>query len=212
MKLIIGTYRKQAYINQALESIDQYVSGVSEIVFVDDSGDPEHQAWLSQFGRVVDTGRSGYNVAMKAVCAEAGSSQFCFWEEDFKAVVKFDLTELGEVLDQRPKLAQLALLRGPHFPIEHEHGGLIQALEAKGEKFELVAQPGLRISRNIYLQTATFTCNPAVWQRGIAAQGWPDGQWSEDAKRDQLLAQGYKFGFVPGIKVHHEGVRSGYGY
>lgn len=212
MKLIVGTYRKQAYINPALDSINQYVSGVSETVFVDDSGDPEHQSWLSQFGRVVDTGRSGYGPAMRAVCAEAGEDPFCFWEEDFTATADVDLNGMRDVLDDRRDLAQLALLRGPHFPVEHEHGGLIEALEAKGEKFELVAQPGFGMSRNIYVQTATFTCNPAVWQRGVAAQGWPDGQWSEDAKRDQLLAQGYKFGFVPGIKVQHEGVRSGYGY
>lgn len=204
MKLIVGTYRKRAYIDKALDSIDKYVTEVTEIVFVDDSGDPEHHAYLSQFGKVVDTGRSGYGPAMKAVCAEAGHDKFAFVEEDFQFLNHVDLKAMGDLLDERPYLAQLALLRGPWFPVEHEHGGLIEALVAKGEKFDMVD--------GLWEQTATFTCNPAVWQQGIAPQGWPDGQWSEDAKRDQLLAQGYKFGFVPGIKVHHDGVRSGFNY
>lgn len=204
MKLIIGTYRKQQYLPAAIESIYKHVTGISKIVFVDDSGDVDTHLWELEHGDVMSTGKSGYNAAMKAVCEAAGDEPFCFWEEDFRALEAINLDELGEQLAARPHLAQLALLRGPWFPIEHEHGGLIEALEAKGEQFDLID--------GVLEQTATFTCNPSIWQAGVAAAGWPDGEWSEERKRDELLAAGYKFGFVPGIKVTHEGIRSGFGY
>ena len=203
MRVVVGTYRKRAYIEAALTSLDAHVSGVTDIVFVDDSGDHDHQQWLRQYGTVVDSGKSGYNTAMKAVCAAAGG-EFFFLEEDFTFLTDIDLQHMSDILAERPHLAQLALLRGPWFPIEHRHGGLIEALQAKGEKFTLI--------EGVLEHTATFTGNPAVWRAEVAASGWPDGKWSEDRKRDQLLAEGYRFGYLPNVRVHHEGVRSGFDY
>jgi hypothetical protein len=141
---------------------------------------------------------------MKAACT-AAEGQECLWfEEDFCVVEPINLGDLSEILYQRPYLAQVALLRGPHFPIEHQHGGLIEALEAQGHEFKNVM--------GCIEQFATFTGNPSVWRGEVWASGWPDGKWSEDRKRDLLLRQGYRFGFLEGIKVEHGGIRTGHGY
>jgi hypothetical protein len=218
VRIVIGTYRKEAYIKRALDSIEQFVTGYDGIDFVDDSGDPNWAELLRGYSpnsTVVDVGGRGYNAAMKAVCELVGDEAFVFWEEDFVALEPISLDVLEGILDDRPHLAQIALLRGPHFPIEHEHGGLLEALRAKGHEIPLVLESvpfGPPATYGVYEQTATFTCNPAMWRAGIAAKGWPDGKWSEDAKRDQLIADGYRFGFLPGIRVAHEGVRSGFDY
>lgn len=204
MLLIIGTYRGRTHLPAALASIDEHLHGVTRTVIVDDSGDPAQHEWMREHGEVVDVGRRGYNAAMQAVCRTAGDDAFMFFEEDFTLSVDVDLIELDGILRDRPYLAQIALLRGPHFTIEHQHGGLLEALRARGESITDVA--------GILEQTATFTCNPSFWAAGIAARGWPAGQWSEDRKRDQLLAEGYRFGFLPGIRVAHHGVRSGFDY
>ncbi|MGW4718863.1 glycosyltransferase family 2 protein [Nocardia sp. NPDC004260] len=204
MRLIVGTYRRRDYIEEALASIDRHVHGITDIVFVDDSGDTDHHTWLAQHGKVVDVGRRGYNAAMKAVCAAAEGEQILFWEEDFTAIRDIHVDQMAEILYLRPYLAQVALLRQPWFPIEHTYGGLIEALQAKGHTFTEVD--------GVLEQTATFTCNPSVWRASVTTDGWPAGKWSEDRKRDILLGQGYRFGYLPGIAVHHDGERRGFDY
>lgn len=202
--LIIGTYRGTALVERAMRTIDKRLSGVTEIVLVDDSGKPDTSAQLARYGEVIQVGGKGYNTAMKAVCQRAGDAPFMFWEEDFILNGKVHLGDLADILDARPHLAQVALLRQAWFRNEVRAGGLIQALKERGEDVQLIG--------NVWEQRATFTCNPALWRSGVAASGWPDGQWSEDAKRDQLIAEGYSFGFLDGVRVFHNGRRSGYGY
>lgn len=206
MRLIVGTYRKRAHIENCLASVDQHLRDVTDIVFVDDSGDAEHRDWLAQYGKVEAVGReqSGYFSAMTRVCEVANGEPAMFLEEDFTFLTDVSLNEMNDILFHRPYLAQIALLRGPHFPIEHQHGGLIEALEAKGQVFKTV--------HGVIEQYATFTCNPAVWRGEVFAQGWPRGKWSEERKRDELLSRGYRFAWLPGIRVAHDGERSGFDY
>ena len=204
MKAIIGTYRKRQYIDRALDSLRAHVAGVTEFVFIDDSGDRENADYLRTFGTVVETGGSGYGRAMRAACAAAEGEMSLWWEEDFTAVTDIDLDHMAEILTRRPYLAQLALLRGPHFPVEHEHGGVIEALEAEGHEFREVD--------GVIEHTATFTGNPSVWRGSVFAAGWPRRRWSENKKRRKLLRAGYRFGYLPGIRVEHDGERSGHGY
>jgi glycosyltransferase involved in cell wall biosynthesis len=204
VRTIIGTYRKQQHIDTALRSLEQHVTGITDLVFIDDSGDPDNAARLTQHGKVIETGAQGYNAAMKAAC-DAAENQPCFWfEEDFQVITPINLNQLAEILHHRPYLAQIALLRGPHFPIEHHTGGLLQALKAKGHTINDVD--------GVLEQTATFTGNPSVWRAEVFNMGWPTGKLSEELKRDQLLAAGYRFGFLPGIRVTHHGQREGHGY
>jgi hypothetical protein len=204
MRAIIGTYRLRNHIETALKSLDTKVIGITDLVFVDDSGSGENAAWLSQYGKVIETNRGGYNVAMKAACAAADNEEAFWFEEDFEVLARVDLSMMSEILYHRPYLAELALLRGPHFEIEHQHGGLIDALVAQGHVFRTVS--------GVIEQTATFTTNPAVIRADVWNTGWPDGNMSEDSKRDELLSRGYRFGFMPRIILRHNGIRSGYGY
>lgn len=173
-------------------------------MFIDDSGDAENAAWLSSYGKVVEVGGRGYNAAMRAAC-EAAEGQMCMWlEEDFEFLSPVELDEIATMLFHRPYLAQIALLRGPHFPVEHQRGGLIEALEFKGHRFTRIG--------GLIEHTATFTGNPSVWRGDVFDTGWPKGKWSEDRKRDQLLTMGYRFAYLPGIRVQHTGERSGFDY
>lgn len=206
MRLIVGTYRKRAFIETCLQSVDEHILGVDDIVFIDDSGDPEHREWLANYGTVIPVGpkQCGYTPAMKQVCAAADGQPCMFLEEDFTFRDDVYLDELAELLYHRPYLAQVALLRGPHFPIEHEHGGLIEALQAKGHQFTDVV--------GLIEHTACFTCNPAVWRGEVFAAGWPNGRWTEEIKGRDLVRQGYRFAYLPGIRIDHSGTREGFGY
>jgi hypothetical protein len=204
MRILVGTYRGRVHVPDALRSIDQYVKGVDDLVFIEDSGDPDNAAWMSQYGKVIEVGRKGYSEAMKAACKAAEGQEAMWFEEDFTVIEPVDLQDLSEALYHRPYLAQIALLRGPHFPIEHQHGGVIEALIAKRHQFVDVL--------GVIEHTATFTANPSVWRADVLSTGWPSGRLSEDQKRDLLLKQGYRFGYLPGIKVQHSGERKGFGY
>lgn len=209
MRLVIGTYRKRLHVERALASIDKHVHGVSDIVFVDDSGDNDHRAWLAQYGHVVavhPTDNAGYTKAMGVVAQTFQGQTGMFWEEDFTAIRDIDLDQLTELLYMRPSLAQIILLRGPHFAIEHTHGGVVEALEAKGHSIT-------RAPDGLIYQRATFSCNPAVTRGEVWGAGWPtSGKWTEEIKRDELLAAGYSFAWLDGQAVDHDGERSGHSY
>lgn len=201
--VLIGTYRRRDYIEQCLRSLDEQVSGVTSITFIDDSGDSAHARWLAQYGTVVDLPQVGYMKAYEALCANAHADSFVL-EEDFTFLEPISLDELGQHLQDRPYLAQVALLRGPHYPPEHRWGGVIQALLARGFNFNLVD--------GLIEHTATFTCNPSMWRAEVFALGWPQTAFSENVKRHQLLAHGYRFAYLPGIRVAHHGINSGHSY
>lgn len=207
MRVIVGTYRKREHIEDCLQSVDRHLRDITELVFVDDSGDAEHRQWLAQYGTVIPVGpqQCGYGAAMRTVCKAADPAEAAmFLEEDFTFTTEVHLDQMGEILYHRPYLAQVILLRQPWFPVEIEHGGLIEALEARGYTFNTVC--------GVIEQQATFSCNPAVWRGPVFASGWPLGRWSEELKRDALIAEGYRFGWLPGIRVHHSGDRQGFDY
>lgn len=218
MKVILGTYRGPFLVTRALASLQAHLTGWDSLTIIDDSGNSEwvdfYERILVEFPggksfrpKVVAFPQKGYNVAMREVCRQARDERFMFWEEDFVLKVPVDLRELEVILDERPGLAQVALLRGPHFPIEHQFGGLLEGLQARRPHAEIVHE-----ADGLIVQKEIFTCNPAVWQEGIAARGWPLGKWSEDAFTRELQSAGYAFAYLPGVRVTHDGERSGFGY
>lgn len=207
MLLVFAGYRKDTYIHDAIASL-RGSAGVTRMVFVDDSGDPDFRAsWRYDDIELIPVadGNAGYQTAMQTIKAvTAGEARFALWEEDFQACEPIDFNRMQEILDARPYLAQLALLRGPHFPVEHEHGGVIEARQAAGAEFETVD--------GVIEHTDHFTCNPSVWNTQAVREPWPTGKWSEDAFGRNLTKQGHKFGYMPGIRTEHVGVRSGHSY
>lgn len=240
MKVIIGSYRGPELVKRAIASLEEHLEGMTSLTIVDDSNPRQHPDWAPSYRSlepkpyadslhsyaattvradgsrgpraipvdVIQTYGKGYNAAMQAVCQASQRQRFMFWEEDFVLTAPVSLVHLERILTERPYLAQVALLRNPHFKIEKDLNGVLPALVARlgADKVQL------RLHDGIIEQKGTFTCNPSVWQQNITAGGWPKGRWSEDRMRDILLAKGYRFGYLPGIRCHHDGVRSGHGY
>ncbi len=221
MHVVIGGYRGVHLIERSLASFTRHVTGITRITVVDDSGAVEVQSAIAreldafEVATAIPTslhaagrGNVGYTRAMQVVCSVMGGERAMLWEEDFVATDDIDLDALDRILDEHIDIAQIALLRGPWFPNERRAGGLLPALvDRLGEDFV-----DLREEPYGWSQRGTWTCNPAVWREGIALGGWPSGKWTEDKMRDRLLADGWRFGFIGGVKVKHDGVRSGTGY
>lgn len=195
--LIIGTYRKRLYIEECLRSAERHLSGYSDVIFVDDSGDDAHAAWLAQHGKVVATGGIGYMRAFQKICDVAAGQQAFVLEEDFRFTVDVDIADLSVHLHHRPYLSQVALLRGPVYEPEIEAGGVLKFLAAQGRNVTHVH--GLDEVTNM------FTCNPSLWRGHTSTLGWPQRVYSEVAKAQQLSEAGYRMAYLPGIGIEHVG-------
>lgn len=179
----------RACIIRSLPSALGSVAGIGSVTIVDDSGNPEYRAWLAEefpghtIVPVADEA-AGYWRAMQTVWAlAAGTSHVFFVEDDFTFNRPVDLAELAAVLDAYDHLTQIALLRQPWFHNEHNHGGLIEALEAQGQAFEQRTDG----HRSWIEHRACFTGNPSLIPARTLAQPWPEGAWSESRFGRQLF-------------------------
>lgn len=209
MQLVVLSNRRETYLPETLQAIRENVAGWDDLTIVDDSGDEHFRAALAQQNPdatviAVAPQPAGYNAAMRTVVSHMYGEYAAFWEEDFRPSRPIDLEPIARALANRPHLAQIALLRQPWFANEHAHGGVIEALEAQGARFDMVD--------GILEHSAFFTGNPAVWAQPVYATGWPKGDWSENRKRDELRNAGFRFGMIPGVSVNHVGQRTGFGY
>lgn len=217
MKVILGTYRGPFLVTRALASLQAHLTGWDSLTIIDDSGNSEwvdfYERILVEFPggksfrpKVVAFPQKGYNVAMREVCRQARDERFMFWEEDFVLTEDVDLRYLDLLLEERPGLAQIALQRNPVYPNEVAEGSMLAALKVR------LPDRLFRDDGALIVQDATFTCNPAVWQFGIASRGWPQGRWSEDRFTESLRQADYQFAYLPGVQTFHDGERSGHGY
>ncbi|MCV7174884.1 glycosyltransferase family 2 protein [Mycolicibacterium sphagni] len=204
MKVLIGTYRNMRYVPTALESLAENVTGVGELVFIDDSGDAANARALADYGRVVEVDRRGYTAAMTEACKEANGEMVFWLEEDFTFNRPVDLDELAAQLEERPYLAQIVLLRQPVYPGELLAGGVIEHCERVGHRFTEVD--------GLIEHTAFFSGNPGVWAGAVSQVGWPQTEWSEHTMRHTMMSKGYRFALLPGQAVTHWGEHSGFGY
>lgn len=208
MQLIILTNRRDLYLEETLDSIDEHVTGLDRLTIVDDSGD---HAWrrggIGHHEVVpVDDRPAGYARAMQTVLDVAEGDHVLFWEEDFRATAPVDVGELATILDNRPHLAQLALMRQPWYPNEVAAGGVLEAKAHEGHEIELID--------GVWEHRAFFTCNPTVLPRRTLDRPWPRKPWSESAFGSELLRDpATRFGMLPGVRVEHVGAtRTGFDY
>lgn len=217
--IVLGNGRKD-YITQALASIRQHLDGLLTATIVDDSGDPAYRAWLAAeydvpVVPVADDGRAGYWRAMRRVWQVASGWRWVlFWEEDFVLTKPLDAADLAAVLDEHPYLTQIALLRQPWFGNEHEHGGLIEALEAQRNHFQQRTDG----TRSWIEHRACFTGNPSLIPASTLRRPWPEGDWSESRFGRELFrdpkARGAYWGQRgdPPLVTHIGHERAGHGY
>jgi hypothetical protein len=218
MQLIVLTNRNALYLPATLDTIVEHVTGIDRLTVVDDSGDADWRRMLAtvlaaRTDMAVPTEviavaerAAGYPAAMQAVFAAAEGEHVALWEEDFHATADIDLAELGAILDDRPHLAQVALLRQPWFANEIAAGGVLEAKAHLGDEIELVD--------GVYEHRSFFTCNPTVLPRRTLDHEWPQRAWSESAFGQRLLRDAsVRFGMMPGVRVEHVGAeRTGFDY
>lgn len=181
--LIILTNGRRDCISQTIPSIHKHLTGVGDIVIVDDSGDTDYRAWLAtEFPDALVTAvasePAGYWRAMRTVWTIAqGSGADAFWmhEDDFVLTDDININDLNHVLGTRDQLTQIACLRQPWFTNETAQGGLIEALEAQGQQFTEQTD-----GQHHWIEhRACFTGNPSLIPRRTFERDWPEGAWSE---------------------------------
>lgn len=227
--LIVLTNGRPECISKTIPSARQHLSGVAGMVIVDDSGDPTYGQWLEdEFiggpwdGKVLHLpDPHGYWRAMQYVwglarhwAATYDTTSVLLLEDDFTFNENVDVEELAGVLDAHPYLTQIALLRQPWFANEHEHGGLIGALQAQGQQFTEVTDGTLWWIEH----RACFTGNPSLIPRRTFERDWPEGNWSESRFgkllfRDEGARGAYWGRLTDPPRVEHIGHRrAGTGY
>jgi predicted nuclease of predicted toxin-antitoxin system len=181
--VIVLTNGRRDCITQTIPSISRHLSGTGDMVVVDDSGDANFRAWLADafpdaLVTAVASDPAGYWRAMRTVwdIARGSGADACwFHEDDFVLNEDVDLTDLSHVLGKQPHLTQLALLRQAWFTNEIVQGGLIEALEAQGQRFEEHTD-----GQDHWVEhRACFTGNPCLIPRRTFERDWPEGPWSE---------------------------------
>jgi glycosyltransferase involved in cell wall biosynthesis len=208
--LVLITHGRAETLERTLASFEEMVfPAPRDRIVIADGADSRlpHGKWdivqhETQFGFCTAC-RSGWRKASASEC------EFVFWlENDFRFLRPLDLRQLAEHLRRDHLLAQMSLLRQSVSPQEHQHGGVIEALRARGHEF---ASNGAWLRHRAY-----FTTNPSLMRRTFMADNpWPayerecEGRFGLD-----LIARGYSFGIWGNGEpwVEHIGVRDGYGY
>lgn len=226
--VLVMTDGRQDYLTRTVLSARANLTGpIGEWWMHDDTGDPEHHAWLRdtypEFTHIQHDRRVGFTAAIGAawsVLAGHSRAEHIFHlEQDFTLNRAVDLGELGEVLTARPELVQMALRRQPCSPQEHAAGGVVQA--NPGAYTEHTDAAG----RYWLEHRLWFTTNPSLYRRTLTGLTWPQVQNSEGSFSLRLLTAGtpeagpdrVRFGYWgardSGEWVEHIGLdRAGRGY
>lgn len=180
--LALTTDGRRECIERTIASLLERISGIDgpRIIF-DDSGDPDYVRWLREtfIPQGFEVGHSGERLGQGEALARMwhyiatspslARHEYCFHcEDDFLFERDVDLLELAAVLEARPYLAQMALLRQPWFPGEIRAGGII---ERDPEAYTAV-RDGEREWREHRLW---FTLNPNLHRRELCELERPTG-------------------------------------
>jgi len=181
---------RSAYLKRSLASLDERLSGpVTQRVVYSDWG-PTHRAELDAIAAahgayvVGPTRHVGYTEAKRlcwAYISTKAKGEFVFSvEDDFTYDRDVDLVPMIETLRANPHLRQLALLRGPAFPREHEAGGVLASLKTPTTLVN--DRPFPYVEHRDH-----FTDNPSLFSRTLVKTAWPTGPSSERRYSDLLL-------------------------
>lgn len=197
MTLVIClTNRRDTYVRNALTSLREHVTGYSDLLVVDDSGDPQWRAELADDAHIdvvpVADQPAGYTSAMRAIWNHAAGTYLFLLEEDFTIDRPVNLAYLQHLLDSSPQLAQIALQRGPWYCNERRIG----VLAAQRNRVDCIRRAEGRplttwTAHPTHVEhTAGITCNPSLWSPSALETEWPDTHWSEEAMGNKLLERG----------------------
>lgn len=192
-----GTWpERSAYLARSLASLSERVSGdiVQRVIYSD--WDDEFAGALAEIARpfgfyVVGGGHHGYTPAVRRLWGyldRRATGRFVFLaEDDFIYDRDVDLSEMAATLNREPRLAQLALLRGPAYPREMTGDGIL------GWPRDSFTSLGDRIEHRLF-----WTMNPSLFRRDrIVKHDWPGVASSERVFGDNLLRDpSTRFAFV----------------
>lgn len=165
------------------------IRGHNRLVIHDDSGDEAHRSALAvnyPTATVIGGERAGFGGAIARAWAwmldNTHASAVFHLEDDFVFNEHVPLYSMGEILEAKPKLAQIALLRQPWNEAEQQAGGIIQMHPDDYEKAGCCPEHQWIEHRRF------FTTNPCLYRRGLMKRGWPQGAHSEGRFGVELFA------------------------
>lgn len=220
---LVVTDGRDKLLQQTIASFTEQVHGeIIERWIYDDSGDRRTREWIADTfpdWTLINhpTGqRQGFSGAIRTAWAALRNESIADWifhlEQDFTFNGSVDLGDFQNVLDKRPNLAQMALLRQAWNADEIAAGGVIQ--QRPEEYVTHMDRDG-----HIWLEhDLFFTTNPSLYRRSLIEMfDWPEGDRSEGRFGIQLRDAGYRFAFWgardDAPRVHHIGeIRLGKGY
>jgi hypothetical protein len=147
--LTVLTDGRKQYIERAIPSwMKQYDSLISNKFIIDDSGQKDYRAWLKDYFpsfTIIPVGasRCGYSLAMSKVFStivESKTKYVLHLEDDFILNKPVSLENMISVLDKKPLVSQMSIMRQPWFANEKECGGVVEALEQQGIFFEALKE------------------------------------------------------------------------
>ena len=206
--LVVITDGRRSYLSRAIGSMEENLRGpFAERFIVDDSGDPEYGKWLEDdfsddFVIVHHAERKGCSGAVRTGWQAASECGFIWHaEDDFVYTEPVDLEYMAAILGAEPYLAQLALKRPPHGPVEGAAGDLMAVQPDRWEDHEGFCDTDL-----------IFTFNPCLIPRDVIAVALADpSPRTEPNVTSSCLAKGYRFGYLGQTtdppRVHHIGER-----
>lgn len=217
--LVITDGRTDCITRTVPSALANLTGPITERWMYDDSGDPDHRAWLAQKFPTFQIiwhpdGRQGFGGAIRTAWGHLrafSSADYIFHlEDDFTFNREVQLEDVVEILDEEPRLAQVALRRQAWNPTERAAGGVIETNpDAYSEK------AGHFVS---FLEHSLFfTTNPSLYRRELLDFDWPTGPASEGRFSALLREAGRTFAYLGERTdppwVHHIGdQRTGTGY
>lgn len=188
---------RSAYLRASLESLNAHLvlPRWERRVIWSDWGDlfrGQVEDIADEFGfylpsRLTSERRLGYTASMQAkwrYIAGVVKAPYVFaTEDDFLIERNVDVAAMVATIDAHPKLAQVALLRGPLNDRERTPDTIL------GHPCDAFQR------RETYLEHQRFfTCNPSLFRRTLAERSWPSGAHSEAVYGRALFASGLKAG------------------
>lgn len=172
---------RREYLRRSLSSLMEHITGpiVQAVVYSDWDANlrPQVAALAEEHGfYVAGDGHHGYTAGMARMwmyLRKRAVGEFVFLaEDDFVYEHDIDLAALIRVLDARPAVSQVALLRHPAYQSEVDKGGVL------GWPPETFTPHALDDHR--WLEHRNFwTANPSLFRRNLVDRPWPVGNSSE---------------------------------
>lgn len=201
--LLVITDGRRDCITQTIPSALAMLEGpITSRVIYDDSGDPEHRAWLADTFPTFEIiwhpdGRQGFGGAIRTAWTHlaTGPEPFIFHlEDDFTFNRPVKLKAMAGVLASNDTVIQLALRRQPWNQHERLAGGVVEQHPDDYTDVNLWDDTnrmayGLEDPRlhPVLLHRLFFTTNPSLYRRSLCEQGWPTGSASEGVFTHQML-------------------------